>query len=45
MVIRDLHFGINYRIMKKLSTNCSVDLSNDGDFSAMYVYGGLSYRF
>ncbi len=38
-------FGINYRIMKKLSTNCSADLSTDGDFSAMYVYGGLSYRF
>jgi len=37
--------GINYRIMKKFSTNCSVDLSNDGKFSTLYVYGGISYRF
>jgi len=38
-------FGINYRIMKKLSTNGSIDISKDGEFSAIYVYSGLSYRF
>lgn len=39
-----LSFGINFRLMKKMSTNCSVDLSNDGEFNSIYSYLGLSYR-
>ncbi|MFQ6678776.1 MAG: hypothetical protein ACE5D0_10750, partial [Fidelibacterota bacterium] len=37
--------GMNYRVMKKMSTNLSVDLSKDGTFTSTYVYTGLSYRF
>lgn len=39
-----LSFGINFRLMKRMSTNCSVDLSNDGEFSSVYVYFGINYR-
>jgi len=39
-----LSFGISYRIMKKISTNLSVDLSKDGEFSSVYIYSGLSLR-
>jgi len=37
--------GFNYRLIKKLNTNLSVDLSKDGSFTSTYIYTGLSYRF
>ena len=36
--------GINYRIFKKVSTNFSVDVSEDEDFNSFYSYFGLTYR-
>ena len=37
-------FGMNYRILKKLNTNVSVDLSKDGEFDSIYLYYGITYR-
>ncbi len=39
-----LSFGMNYRLMKKISTNLSMDLSKDGEFNSIYSYFGFSYR-